>query len=79
MNLLGDESVEWPVVEPWKLPLPSFIEEMYLKRFEVERPADVISLEELVARDHAKKERKREAKRQRFAEAGESPRKAEQS
>ena len=59
--------------EPWKLPLPNFIEEIYLKRFGVERPAEVISLEDLVARDHAKRERKREAKRQRVTEAGESP------
>ena len=65
--------------EPWKLPLPSFIEEIYLKRFGVERPAEVISLEDLVARDHAKRERKREAKRQRVAEAGESPQRPEQT
>ena len=35
--------------EPWKVPLPNFIEEVYLKRFGVERPAEVMSLEEIVA------------------------------
>ena len=35
--------------EPWKVPLPNFIEEIYLKRFGVERPAEVMSLEEIVA------------------------------
>jgi hypothetical protein len=65
--------------EPWKLPLPGFIEEIYLKRFGVERPAEVISLEDLVARDHAKRERKREAKRQRLAGVGEPPQRPEQT
>jgi hypothetical protein len=52
--------------EPWKLPLPKFIEAIYLKRFGVERPTEVLSLEEVVARDHAKRARKREAKRERL-------------
>lgn len=65
--------------EPWKLPLPSFIEEIYRKRFGVERPSEVFSLEELVAKHHAKKERKREARLQAHAEAGESAQKAEPS
>ncbi len=64
--------------EPWKLPIPNFIEEIYLKRFGVDRPAEVISLEEFVARDHAKSEWKREAKRQRVAEADDSPERPEQ-
>jgi hypothetical protein len=48
--------------EPWKLPLPQFIEEIYLKRFRVPRPVEVLSLENLVSRQNAKKERKRIAK-----------------
>ena len=48
--------------EPWKLPLPSFIEEIYRKRFGTDRPAEIVSLEELVAKHYAKEERKREAK-----------------
>jgi len=30
--------------EPWKLPLPRFIETLYLKRFKRERPKGVVSL-----------------------------------
>ncbi len=48
--------------EPWKLPLPQFIEKIYLKRFGVPRPVDVLSLEELVSRQTEKKEQKRIAK-----------------
>jgi hypothetical protein len=48
--------------EPWKLPLPQFIEKIYLKRFGVPRPAEVLSLEEFVSRHNAKKEQKRIAK-----------------
>ena len=48
--------------EPWKLPLPQFIERIYLDRFGVPRPAEVLSLEEWVARRNAKKEQKRVAK-----------------
>src|SRR5262245_2474522 len=55
--------------ERWKLPLPNFMEQIYLKRFGVQRPAEVLSLEEVVARDRAKEERTREVKRQRLAEA----------
>ena len=54
--------------EPWKLPLPKFIEAIYFKRFGVHRPAEVISLEDLVARHHAQKDRQREAKRERLNE-----------
>ena len=32
--------------EPWKLPLPQFIEELYLKRFGKTAPDRVISMEE---------------------------------
>jgi GH25 family lysozyme M1 (1,4-beta-N-acetylmuramidase) len=33
--------------EPWKAPLPAFIERIYLKRFGRERPVDVKSIEEV--------------------------------
>ncbi len=51
--------------EPWKLPLPQFIEEAYFKRYGVQRPAEVSSLEELIAKRAEKKQQdrmKREAK-----------------
>ena len=36
--------------EPWKLPLPEFIAECYLKRFHRERPAKVLPLAEVAQR-----------------------------
>jgi hypothetical protein len=34
--------------EPWKAPLPDFIEELYFKRFGKTRPDEVISIEEMI-------------------------------
>jgi hypothetical protein len=51
--------------ERWKAPLPQFIEQLYRKRFGVPRPAEVISLEELLSRQQARKEEKRQAQRKR--------------
>jgi hypothetical protein len=50
--------------EPWKLPLPVFIEELYLDRFGRERPAVVLSIED---RFKAHRRRKRERKAARAA------------
>jgi hypothetical protein len=51
--------------EPWKAPLPEFIESLYEKRFGRLRPEKVLSLEDL-ARERARKEQAlREAKAQR--------------
>jgi len=36
--------------EPWKLPLPEFIAECYVKRFHRERPAKVVPLAEVAKR-----------------------------
>ncbi len=41
--------------EPWKLPLPQFIEQCYEKQFGVERPKDVCSIEEKEADRRARK------------------------
>ena len=46
--------------EPWKQPLPQFIEELYLKRFNKAKPDVVRSIEEIV---EDKKRRKEEKKR----------------
>ncbi len=51
--------------EPWKLPLPLFIEHVYLKRFGKPRPDNVVSIEERARQEERKKALKREAKRQR--------------
>ena len=49
--------------EPWKAPLPEFIEHLYWKRFGKERPDVVVSIEEWVRQEEKKKAAKREAKR----------------
>jgi len=48
--------------EPWKVPLPAFIERIYLKHFGRERPTDVKSIEELIRTREQKKEEKRKRK-----------------
>jgi len=55
--------------EPWKAPLPQFIEHLYQRRFGRERPEEILSIEEKVRRDHAKKEARRAAKAARKAAA----------
>ena len=48
--------------EPWKLPLPEFIEDCYYKRFKKERPDRVLSIENRVKEVNRKKEEKRQQK-----------------
>lgn len=48
--------------EPWKKPLPLFIEHVYLKRFGRDRPADVKSIEEVSRANEKKKEERRKRK-----------------
>jgi hypothetical protein len=48
--------------EPWKAPLPQFIEDLYLKRFGRERPAVVVPVEQR-ARELEKKNAERRAAR----------------
>ena len=50
--------------EPWKVPLPQFIEQLYSKRFGREQLANVISVEEQAHAQDAKKKTRREARRQ---------------
>jgi len=49
--------------EPWKLPLPQFIEELYSKQFGKTSPEAVLSIEERCRREAAKKEERRMARR----------------
>lgn len=49
--------------EPWKAPLPQFIEHVYLRRFGRERPEVVTSVEERARAERAKKEARKEARR----------------
>jgi hypothetical protein len=53
--------------EPWKLPLPEFIEHLYAKRFGKRRPDVVVSIEERARMEEDKKASKREVKRRRAA------------
>jgi hypothetical protein len=48
--------------EPWKAPLPVFIENIYFKRFGRERPVDVKSIEEVFREKEEKQVKRREAK-----------------
>jgi len=48
--------------EPWKAPLPVFIEHIYLKRFGRDKPGDVKSLEEVLRLKEIKKEERRKIK-----------------
>lgn len=41
--------------EPWKMPLPQFIEHLYRKHFGRNHPATVMSIEEKVELEHRKK------------------------
>jgi len=60
--------------EPWKLPLPLFIERLYLRRFGKARPELVMSLEERAHVLDARKAVKRAAKeRRRQARAAAGP------
>ncbi len=48
--------------EPWKMPLRRYIEHLYIKRFGKERPDVVLSIEERIRFDGAKKAHRRETK-----------------
>ena len=49
--------------QPWKVPLPEFIEQLYLKRFGKNRPDDVRSIEQIA---QGKKRKRAERKAQRL-------------
>jgi len=50
--------------EPWKAPLPQFIEHLYFRRFGRERPDVVMSVEERARAKDAKRAARKEARRQ---------------
>ena len=41
--------------EPWKVPLPEFIEELYFRHFKKGRPENVRSIEQIVGHANTKK------------------------
>ena len=54
--------------EPWKLPLPRFIEDLYLERFGRTAPETVISIEERAHIEEQKKTARRVLRQRRAAE-----------
>jgi len=63
--------------EPWKIPLPQYIEELYVKRFKKEQPDNIRSIEQIV---EDKKRKQAEHKEHRRQQQGESkPKNAGQS
>ena len=48
--------------EPWKLPLPQFIEECYEKRFGRPQPESIRTLEEVIQADERKRAQKQQKK-----------------
>src|SRR2546427_7692234 len=54
--------------EPWKVPLPQFIEHLYVKRFGRRRPDVVVSIEERARTEADTQALKRERKRRRAAD-----------
>jgi hypothetical protein len=57
--------------EPWKLPLPDFIEELYFKHFKKNQPDNVRSIEQMV-RDYNKKKEERRDQRLKEKESQQS-------
>ena len=59
--------------EPWKLPLPDFIEKLYLKYFKKNQPDNVRSIEQMVKDYNKKKEdcRDRRLKEKESQQSGE--------
>jgi hypothetical protein len=53
--------------QPWKAPLPEFIEHLYEKRFGRARPEEVFSIEERARQQAAKQARKKARKAERGA------------
>ncbi len=51
--------------EPWKAPLPDFIESLYAKRFGKRSPDSVRSIEQLVAEQRRRKQDRRRLKEER--------------
>ena len=59
--------------EPWKAPLPAFIEHIYFKRFGRKRPVDVKSIEEVWRAKEKKKGERRGGEQQKRSKVN-SPR-----
>ena len=58
--------------EPWKVPLPEFIEQLYRRRFGKERPDHVKSIEQMV-KDRKRKQAERKARNRGQQADGQTP------
>lgn len=58
--------------EPWKSPLPVFIEDLYLRNFKKSRPDNVRSIEQMVSDNRRKKEERRESKLKESRQSGDT-------
>ena len=59
--------------EPWKLPLPRFLENLYFKRFGRKQPEIVMSIEERARLQDARKEARKQRRRQDAQGGGHAP------
>lgn len=57
--------------QPWKLPLPEFIEEIYFKRFKKRAPDNVSSIEQIV-KDKARRKVENQARKETVKSNGET-------
>ena len=55
--------------EPWKMPIPQFIEHLHRKQFGKNQPATVMSIEEKVELEHRKKLARRAKKQEAISKA----------
>jgi len=55
--------------EPWKVPLPQYIEELYFKRFKKEQPDNIRSIEQMVDDKKRKQAERKKHKRQQQRES----------
>lgn len=65
--------------EPWKAPLPQFIEDLYFKRFVKKRPEFIMSVEERARAKEAKRAARNEARRRVHAQGASRPEETETS
>ena len=57
--------------QPWKLPLPEFIEEIYFKRFKKRAPDNVSSIEQIV-QNKARRKVENQARKETIKSSGET-------
>lgn len=59
--------------QPWKKPLPQFIESLYEKQFERTEPETIMTMEDIAAAHVAKRAARKAAKAEKSLEVAEAP------